>query len=107
MPEAMRREDRIAQNEALFREVNERIRDVAPEGGAPFLCECGDDECVETIVLAEDEYEAVRGASEQFVVRRGHVATDVESVVAEHDGYVVVHKHEDEAAIARATHPRA
>ncbi len=104
----MKREERIARNEALFREVNERIRGVTPEGGTlAFLCECGDDDCVETIALVGEEYEAVRTAAEQFVVLPAHVAPDVESVVESRDRYVVIRKHEDEAGIARATHPRA
>ena len=49
----MTREDRIARNEALFREVNERVREVAAEGGelTGFLCECGREECTETVPL--------------------------------------------------------
>ena len=42
----MSREERIARNEALFREVNEQIKDVnddVPAGSeAGFVCECGD-----------------------------------------------------------------
>ncbi len=104
----MNREERIARNEALFREVNERIRDVTTEDGSlTCLCECGDDDCVETIRLTGEEYEAVRTEAEQFVVLPGHVEPDVERVAGSHDGYVVIRKHEDEAGIARATHPRA
>jgi hypothetical protein len=38
-------DDRIALNEALFREVNERMKDVlapSPDERIDFLCECGD-----------------------------------------------------------------
>jgi len=105
------REERIVRNEALFREVNERIHDVPPEGPAPeqsgFLCECGDAACTETVMLSLDEYENVRSDPTTFAVLRTHVAPDVEDVVAETDRFVVVRKHPEEAVIARETDPRS
>src|SRR4051812_16710500 len=39
-----------AHNQALIREVNERIEKVADDAAHPeFLCECADTNCVETI----------------------------------------------------------
>ena len=91
------REKRTATNEALFREVNERLEQrvqVARGEGATLtiLCECADAECTERIVLTAEDYERAHRDSTQFVVLRGHVAADVEDVVVEHDGYVVVRK---------------
>ena len=43
-----RRKDRLARNEALFREVNERVREVGERAGLDmidFICECGDADC--------------------------------------------------------------
>jgi hypothetical protein len=50
------REERFALNEALFREVNERVVEVAAnyvvtetESAVDFTCECGRTECSETM----------------------------------------------------------
>ena len=108
------REDQIARNEALFRNVNERVRDLAasfaseaePEPVA-FVCECGSSVCAATIVLTVGEYEQVRSDPAQFMVVSGHETPDVEVVVARHEGYDVVRKYADESRIAIETNPRA
>jgi hypothetical protein len=108
------REDRIARNEALFRNVNERVRDLAasfasdaePEPIA-FVCECGSSECAATIVLTIREYENVRSDPAQFMIVPGHESPEVEVVVARHDNHDVVRKNDDEARIAIETNPRA
>ena len=102
------REERIAKNEVLFREVNERVRDlVPPEGGIDFICECGDEGCIEQVTLTGEEYERVRADPVQFFVRLGHQIPEVEEVVEEHDHYLLVRKHAEEQVIARRTDPRA
>ena len=57
------REERVARNETLFREVNERIKQVnvalATSEATDFL-ECGDESCTQPISLNLREYEAVR-----------------------------------------------
>ncbi len=105
----MSREARVAKNEVLFREVNERIRELAPaEGSVEFLCECGDASCVEPISLTLPEYEEVRSDAARFFVRPGHQAPDVEDVVAETGRYVVVVKRAGlPAEIAQANDPRS
>lgn len=51
----------------LLREVNDRIRQrAARQGGdAPsrFVCECGDPDCVQTIVLPLAAYDARRNSN--------------------------------------------
>jgi hypothetical protein len=88
---------RIGQNEALFREVNERIERVTETlqvttERIAILCECGDDSCVERIEIALPEYERVRSDSELFFVRSGHEEPDLEDVVESHGEYDVVRK---------------
>ena len=103
------REDRIARNETLFREVNERVQELsadAPLDRLEFLCECGDPDCTETVSLDRTEYERVRSDSLLFVVKPGHGIAEVEDVVGSNDRYETVRKHEDEARIARETDPR-
>jgi hypothetical protein len=106
------REERVARNEALFREVNERIKQVnvglATAEATDFLCECGDESCTQPITLTVGEYEAVRAEPTQFAVVAGHVIPDVEEVVMSNERYAVVAKTAPEAArIAEAEDPRS
>ena len=107
------RERRIGLNEALFREVNERVRDVNDTfgvftGQVHIVCECGDATCTERIALSVEEYESVRSTAEHFAIAPGHAMPgDVEHVIAEHDGWELVRKQPGPAAnVARATDPR-
>lgn len=104
------REERIARNEALFREVNERVKEISEDasgGRIDFLCECGDEECTASISLTRVEYERLRSDPLLFGLKPGHAIPDVEDVVAEDDRFQIARKHEDEARVARATDPRA
>jgi hypothetical protein len=105
------RERRIGRNEALFREVNERIERVS---GAlrtemetmTILCECGTETCVEHIEVSASEYERIRQESTLFFVRPGHAKSEVEEVVEHHDDYDVVRKNGHAANTARELDPR-
>ena len=106
------REERIARNETLFREVNERIKQVnvtlATAEATDFLCECGDETCTQPISLTLAEYEAVRSESTQFAVVPGHVIPEVERVVASNDRYALVVKVDPDAVrIAENEDPRS
>lgn len=108
------REDRIARNEALFRSVNERVRELAgspPTATAPetvpFVCECGIADCAATVQLTIAEYEHVRADPAQFVVTPGHEIPEVEDIVEQHERYDIVRKHAHEAQIAIDTDPRS
>jgi len=91
------REERIARNEARFRDINERLRgdlQTLADETEPlrFVCECGNASCREGVPLAIGEYLAVRADPLHFAVAPGHEIPDVESVVERHDRYVVVEK---------------
>ena len=105
----MSREARVAKNEVLFREVNERIRELAPgDGPTEFLCECGDAGCVESVSLSTGQYEEVRRDPARFFIRPGHEVPDIEDVVEEADGFLVVAKRQGTPAeIAEENDPRA
>lgn len=109
----MNREERIGMNEAVFRDVNERIQDVASafeltSEPLDLICECGDAACVERISLTRSEYEHVRSDAQLFAVAKSHVALDVEKVEEEHDRYDVVRKYKGvPAEIAEQTDPRS
>jgi hypothetical protein len=89
-------EERLARNEAFFREVNERINVVAHGFGDDaryeFLCECVDLACTERVTLTLDEYEAVRADGRRFVVARDHAAPGIEVVVERNGDHEVVEK---------------
>ena len=65
---------RSARNQLLFREVNERIREVLDSQGdsTEFLCECSRDDCTETIRLSLEEYDRIRSSPNHFVAEPGH-----------------------------------
>lgn len=109
-------EERRAQNEALFRDLNERVKEIderlEPNGmGSPptdleFLCECGDLECATRFTMSRAEYESIREHPSHFVVLPNHVDESVEEVVEVRPGYVIVSKNGVAAEIARETDPR-
>jgi hypothetical protein len=104
---------RIGLNEAVFREVNERIEDLAQTFSLAarhldFVCECGDSSCTQQIRMTSGEYEELRADPLLFAVYPGHETPDVEDVVDRRDGYDVVRKHEGEPArVAQSTDPRS
>jgi hypothetical protein len=106
------REERLALNEAAFREVNERIEDLAETVDLKtqpldFVCECGDAECMERLTMTRGEYEQLRSDAHQFAVHPGHEYPDVESVIARRKGYDVVVKNRGAPEqIAERTDPR-
>jgi hypothetical protein len=105
-----RRARLIGENEILFREVNAQMRSLdekLPETGVdthPFLCECGDVECHERIKLTIEEYERIHADPARFVAMPGHEKPEVEDVVEEHDGYIVLQKHPGGPAELAAEH---
>jgi hypothetical protein len=86
--------ERRARNEALFREVNERIRELSlmNAGLVEFLCECGRPDCMTAFPVSLPDYKAVRDHDRRFIVRPEHVDPAIEVVVVRGDGYVVVEK---------------
>lgn len=101
------RAQRAAENENLFRRVNERVAELS--GGLDELglvCECADTACAERLTVPIGEYEQVRAHGDRFFVAPGHERRDVETVVAEGERYLVVEKRGEAGEVARATDPR-
>ena len=88
------RAQRAAENERVFRRINERVEELTPDGDPlTLVCECADVVCVERIPgVPADEYEEVRSHGDRFFVLPGHERLDVERVVEEREGYLVVSK---------------
>lgn len=105
----------LADNEALYRKLNERVEDLNTEF-APLTrdfvisCECADLHCMDQISVSTDSYERARSSSTWFIVKSGHEAADIERIVERPgDGtYVLIEKVVREARrIADATDPRS
>lgn len=101
-------EARLARNEAMFRAINERIRELAArfdehdDDVIAFICECADETCVERIALTARQYDDVRAIPARFVVVPGHEVTPlVERVVYRSREFVVVRKIGLAADVAR------
>jgi hypothetical protein len=100
LPELKRKErpmseslERLARNQSLFREVNERIDTIAGDNDVvEFLCECTNTDCAETIELEVSEYERVRSNATWFVIKQDHDMRQIERVISRRDGYAVVEK---------------
>jgi hypothetical protein len=90
---------KLATNESAFRTANDRLRDAAlsyhflPDQRVPFMCECSDRECRETVLLGIEEYEHIRAHPTWFLLAAGHEDDDaMERIVDAEHGYVVVEK---------------
>ncbi len=106
------RDQRMAQNEALFREVNERVEDIAvklgdDEGGYEYFCECANKDCTFRLVLSLEDYESVRSDGKQFVVLPDHYTPEIEEIVLRNDGYWVVRKAGEAGDYAERLDPRS
>jgi hypothetical protein len=91
--------ERIARNNTIFREANEKIRERSiefddPVERIPFLCECPREDCSTIVPLTPAEYEAVRRDRTLFFTTPGHEEAErpVGEIVSRRDGYVVVQK---------------
>ena len=100
-----------AQNEEVFRSINERIEEGAKQHGVkqplPFHCECATEACIETIDLPPAEYDRIASHSTRFVVVPGHEQPSIETVVETHSAYVVVEKTGEARAEIERDHPRS
>jgi hypothetical protein len=104
--------ERVARNEATFREANEVIRASADgmglDGLLPALCECAELTCTELVHLTPQEYERVRAEPRWFLASIGHQqhAEGWARVVDERGRYIVVEKIDEAGAVAERLHPR-
>ena len=101
---------RMAQNEMVFREYNERIQrgfdelvqlakqegksELSYDDNAPlhFYCECSDEKCEVRIMLTPRAYAHIHEQRNRFVVVKGHNIPAIERVVHANAHYSVVEK---------------
>jgi hypothetical protein len=78
---------RKAENEARFREANEKQRGEAAaivehdDEPVPFLCECPDPRCTSVVLVTLREYEGVRAVPTDGLAADGHEDTTIEDVI--------------------------
>jgi hypothetical protein len=104
------REERNARNEALFREVNERIKQATvsePAETLSLVCECADVDCTEVVELRLESYEGVRGEGEWFLLVPGHEDLTIERVIEQVGDVVVVEKRGEGGDVAQDLDPRS
>ena len=106
------RERRLAENEALFRDINEQIQRAAGRFGEDghvyeFLCECANRDCTLRLSLTRGEYERARGHPARFIVAAGHELPDIERVVEDLGEYRLVEKQDEAAELAAERDPRS
>jgi hypothetical protein len=103
---------RRVENEARFRDANERVSDTARrldlDAPLPFLCECERPTCMELVHLTPGEYEHVREFPRRFLYAPGHDEGIGHShVVEEHAGYAIVEKDGKAGDLAEKSDPRS
>jgi hypothetical protein len=109
------RRERRVRNEAIFREVNERIEEldshfghVAPDPSRLIVvCECGLGTCAGQFEVTRPEYEAVRANPKRFLVLPGHEDQRIERLIEQHADFSVVEKFHHEADVAVEHDPRS
>ena len=105
-------EKRAALNQAVARDANETVEDVAgawdpPADPIDIRCECSRADCRETLRVSHAEYEAVRHDPREFLVVPEHVDERIDRVVGSVRSYALVEKIGEGADVAEETDPRA
>jgi hypothetical protein len=102
--------ERIGKNEAVFRDVNERIEAGQLPADADklvaFCCECARLGCNQLVEVSIATYEVVRSNSRRFLLAVGHEVDGVEVIVGSGDDYIVVEKIGDAGRVAQSMDPR-
>jgi len=96
------RRQRRAENQTLFREINDRIEAGAEAHGSDphayeFVCECSSLDCFERLELTLHEYSRVREGNQRFAVLSGHEVPGAEVVVERRGDVAIVERRDDPA----------
>jgi hypothetical protein len=91
----MPRTSRRSRNQALFREVNDRIAELAASHDGfgetqAFICECSRMGCTMQVEISVHDYAQLRANRFAFLVLPGHEDAAQEDVLAHRAGYLVV-----------------
>jgi hypothetical protein len=107
---ATNREERLAQNEAMFRAANERMADWeeihVTNGRESYFCECANPHCREKVSLHKADYERVRSNPLHFFIVEGHELPEVEAIIERNEGWSVIEKDPEVQEIVDKYNPR-
>jgi hypothetical protein len=108
------REERIAKNEAVVREINEVIdetRESLRDSSFMYIvCECGYERCDEIIAVMKDEYERIRNDPRQFCATLSRRVARCDGPYADSGRErlrLCQHKRPDELAFCRSSNVEA
>jgi 16S rRNA C1402 (ribose-2'-O) methylase RsmI len=106
-------ERRMVENEAIFRESNEKLqktfnklKQIAKEDGQEhlveeldtaleFYCECSDENCYKRVKLTLSEHTRIHKNRSRFTVIGGHEVDSIEKVIEKKPDYYIVEKYSD------------
>ena len=101
------RKQRIVKNEQAFRDHNNRrlqqepVDETDDQELIPFVCECGDNDCHQALVITAAQFSQAHSAPNLFIVKPGHVYPELERIVAQEATFAVVEK--QPAALTQAS----
>ena len=97
------RTQRVTENEALFREVNEQVASAGRQPAETFeiLCECARIGCMEHLHVTTEVYERARSEPTDFLVKPGHAIPEFETVIERHENLELVRKRGPAATLAK------
>ena len=97
------RAQRVAENEVLFRQVNEHVVGSGrrPSESFEIVCECESTTCMDHVRVTTESYERARSEPTDFLLKPGHANPEFETVVESHDDFVLVRKTGEAAALAK------
>jgi hypothetical protein len=72
--------------------------ETAADEPVPFVCKCGDRECIEGVELTIDEYTSAHSSPDRFTVKPEHVYPEVERVTETGARFWIVEKQVIDAA---------
>lgn len=103
-------ERRMAENEVVFREYNERVlkgfeelTEIAKEDGQEayvanndhplfFYCECSDENCRQRVQLKPSRYATIHKQRDRFIILCGHETRSIEQIISTEADFCIVEK---------------
>jgi hypothetical protein len=86
--------EQAVRNSLLIREVNQRVVELSDSwsDGEPreFLCECGDEGCIQVIPVTRADYQAAREHPGRYLITSDHGADAGTKVRTRRDRYTIV-----------------
>jgi hypothetical protein len=84
----------VAENDAQFRQVNERVvgSERRPAETFEIVCECADTQCMEHLRVTTEVYERTRSEPTDFLLKPGHAKPEYETVIDANEEFELVRK---------------